>query len=67
MANIQADVLQQLAPEMPAHLAPDGVLVLSGLLTNDVHAVSAAYEAVGLRVQERHDEGEWAALLLVRS
>jgi ribosomal protein L11 methyltransferase len=66
MANIQADVLQQLAPELPARLAPGGALVLSGLLTNDVHAVTAAYEAAGLRVEQRHDEGEWAALLIGR-
>jgi ribosomal protein L11 methyltransferase len=64
MANIQADVLQLLAALMPAHLAPDGVLVLSGLLTTDVPAVTAAYQAAGLTVQQRYDEGEWASLLL---
>jgi ribosomal protein L11 methyltransferase len=64
MANIQADVLQQLAPELPARLAPGGALVLSGLLTKDVHEVTAAYERVGLRVGQRYDEGEWASLLV---
>jgi len=66
MANIQADVLQQLAPELPARLAPGGALVLSGLLTSDVGSVTAAFEAVGLRVEQRYDEGEWAALLIGR-
>jgi ribosomal protein L11 methyltransferase len=66
MANIQADVLQQLAPSLPARLAPGGALVLSGLLTNDVHAVTRAFEEAGLRVEQRHDEGEWAALLVGR-
>jgi ribosomal protein L11 methyltransferase len=64
MANIQSDVLQQLAPQMPAHLAPGGALVLSGLLTNQADEVTAAYQAIGLRVQQRYDEGEWAALLI---
>jgi len=64
MANIQADVLQLLAPLLPAHLAPGGRLVLSGLLTSDAAAVTAAYQQAGLRVLQRHDEGEWAALLV---
>jgi ribosomal protein L11 methyltransferase len=66
MANIQADVLQQLAPELPARLAPDGALVLSGLLTTDVPAVTAAFERAGLRVLQRYDEGEWASVLVGR-
>jgi ribosomal protein L11 methyltransferase len=66
MANIQADVLQLLAPLLPAHLAPGGRLVLSGLLTSDATAVAAAYERAGLKVLQRYDEGEWAALLVGR-
>jgi ribosomal protein L11 methyltransferase len=66
MANIQADVLQALAPQMPARLEPGGALVLSGLLTGDVPAVESAFEAAGLRFVRRADEGEWAALLLER-
>jgi len=64
MANIQADVLQQLAPQLPGHLAPGGRVVLSGLLTADAHAVTVAYQAAGLRVEGRYDEGEWASLLV---
>ena len=64
MANIQADVLQLLAPLLPAHLAPGGRLVLSGLLTSDATAVTEAYQRAGLRVLQRYDEGEWAALLV---
>jgi ribosomal protein L11 methyltransferase len=67
MANIQADVLAQLAPELPARLTAGGALVLSGLLTNQAHEVTTAFEAVGLRLVERYDEGEWAALLLERA
>ena len=66
MANIQADVLQLLAPLLPAHLAPGGRLVLSGLLTSDAAAVAAAYQGAGLKVLQRYDEGEWAALLVGR-
>jgi ribosomal protein L11 methyltransferase len=64
MANIQADVLQALAPQLARRLKPGGALVLSGLLAGDVPAVHAAYQATGLRVGRRADEGEWSALLL---
>ncbi len=60
LANIQADVLCTLAPALAAQLA--GTLILSGLLTQDVPAVQAAYDGVGLRFVARADEGEWAAL-----
>jgi ribosomal protein L11 methyltransferase len=66
MANIQADVLQQLATGLAAQVAPGGRLVLSGLLTADAAAVSAAYQATGLRLLQRYDEGEWASLLVGR-
>jgi ribosomal protein L11 methyltransferase len=66
LANIQADVLEALAPEMPSRLSPEGTLVLSGLLTSQVDGVAACYRAAGLEVQERHDEGEWGSLRLGR-
>jgi ribosomal protein L11 methyltransferase len=66
MANIQADVLTVLAPELPAHLSPGGALIVSGLLVHDVPAMRAAFEEAGFRVDARTDEGEWAALLLGR-
>jgi ribosomal protein L11 methyltransferase len=64
MANIQADVLELLAPDFPARLAPGGRLLLSGLLTADVETVVEAYAAVGLVLEQRNDDGEWAGLVL---
>jgi ribosomal protein L11 methyltransferase len=67
LANIQADVLESLAPELASRLAPGGTLVLSGLLTGQVDGVAARYREVGLEVLERHDEGEWGSLRLSSS
>ncbi len=66
LANIEASVLVPLAPEFPARLLPGGTLVLSGLLTTDVEAVTRAYQAAGFAIDARRDEGEWAALRLSR-
>jgi ribosomal protein L11 methyltransferase len=64
LANIEASVLVPLAPEFPARIAPGGALILSGLLTSDVEAITRAYRAVGFEIDARRDEDEWAALRL---
>jgi ribosomal protein L11 methyltransferase len=64
LANIEAHVLIPLAPRFPAKLARGGVLILSGLLASDVEAVTTAYQTVGLQIESRRDEQEWAALRL---
>ena len=68
MANIQADVLHELAPLFAPRLVDGGSVVLSGLLTSDVEAVVARFARpdAGLRVHFRDDDGEWAALVLGR-
>jgi len=66
LANIEASVLVPMAPEFPARVALDGALILSGLLTSDVDAVTRAYRDVGFTIDARRDEDEWAALRLSR-
>jgi ribosomal protein L11 methyltransferase len=64
LANIQADVLCALAPMMSAKLAPTGRVILSGILGDQGEEVLAAYDAAGLVLGTRQDEGEWTGLLL---
>ena len=64
LANIQADVLLPLAPDVVAALAPGATVVLSGLLTEAAPPVLAAYLAQGLTLEARRDEDEWTALRL---
>ena len=64
LANIQADVLCGLAPAMAAKLAPDGRVILSGILCDQADEVLAAYAAAGLTPDTRQDEGEWTGLQL---
>lgn len=65
-ANILKGPLIELAPAMAAHAAPEGRLVLSGLLTEQAEAVIAAYSAQGFTLESREDLGEWSALVLAR-
>src|SRR5262249_55721193 len=48
LANILANPLRQLARPMAEHLAPSGLVILSGLLNHQARAVVAAYRARGL-------------------
>lgn len=66
-ANILKGPLVELAPEMARHLAPQGHIILSGLLCVQAEAVTAAYVANGFTLQTRDDIGEWATLVLRRN
>lgn len=67
LANIEAVVLAELAPRLPRVVSLGGWAILSGLLATDVDDVLPRYEAAGLDLTTRRDEGEWAALLLRRA
>jgi ribosomal protein L11 methyltransferase len=64
LANIQADVLCELAAAMAGRLGQGGHAILSGILLEQVDEVLHAYARAGLLLVRRHDEGEWSGLLL---
>jgi len=65
VANITAPLLAARCEEIATRLAPSGVLVLSGLLAEDVRAITSAYGTLGpSRVLA---DGEWAALVFHRA
>jgi ribosomal protein L11 methyltransferase len=64
MANILANPLRQMAPTMAAHLAPSGLLILSGLLPHQAAGVVAAYRAVGVVLLQKIQLTGWSSLLL---
>lgn len=66
-ANILKGPLIELAPSISAHLAPGGRAILSGLLVVQAEAVTAAYVAAGLCLQNRDDLGEWSTLVLQKA
>ena len=66
-ANILKGPLIELAPDMAAHVAPAGLVILSGLLVVQAEAVLAAYHAADFTLQRREDIGEWSTLVLRRT
>ena len=65
LANIEARVLIPLAAAIGARVAPDGVLILSGLLAGQEDEVQGHY--VGFERLALTREGDWVALTLVRA
>ena len=66
-ANILKGPLVELAPDMAAHCATGGRLILSGLLVVQAESIIEAYVKNGFVLTEREDIGEWATLVLQKS
>jgi len=66
LANILANPLRKLAPEVAAHLAPSAFVILSGLLPHQARGVIAAYRGQGLRLIRRLQLDGWTSLLMQR-
>ena len=65
LANLIAHELSELAQPLVGHLAPGGELVISGILVDQIPAMSELFTALGLKVVEQDSLGGWAALVLV--
>ncbi len=66
VANILAEPLIALAPDIGAVFAPGGRLILSGLLTRQAQDVTAAYRAEGFSRIRAIVLGDWSTLILAR-
>jgi ribosomal protein L11 methyltransferase len=63
-ANILANPLIELAPDLARVLAKNGRAVLSGLLREQEQDVLAAHEEAGLALDFRLRLGDWSVLVL---
>ncbi|MBN9004983.1 MAG: 50S ribosomal protein L11 methyltransferase [Rhizobiales bacterium] len=64
MANILANPLRQLAPPMAAHLAPEAMVILSGLLPHQTRSVIGTYRTQGLVLIRQIRIDGWCSLLM---
>ena len=66
IANILARPLMKLAPSLVRHLAQDGTVILSGILSEQRWKVIAAYNAAGLKHRRTTWMNGWVTIELVR-
>ena len=62
LANIVADVIIPLAPQVPRLLEEDGVFLCSGIIDTRTHEVEAALKRAGLTLLKKREKNGWAAL-----
>ena len=62
LANIVADVIIPLAPQVPGLLEEDGVFLCSGIIDTRTQEVEAALKQAGLTLIGKREKNGWAAL-----
>jgi ribosomal protein L11 methyltransferase len=63
LANIQKNVLLDIAEELVNRLLPGGTLILSGLLIEDEKDITDKYTSLGLKFIEKTNLDEWIGLV----
>jgi len=64
VANITSDVLTRLAPQLVSRIAPDGQLILAGILAGEQgRGIEQTFTALGLTLLASPIDGEWQAFL----
>lgn len=66
VANIVADIIIRLAPDVGEYLAKDGVFIVSGIIEERAGEVLSALDAAGYKVEDERYENGWYAAAVVR-
>ncbi len=62
-ANIIADVIIRMAPEVSRHLKPEGIFIASGIIRDRKQEVMDALDKEGLDIIQEFVKNEWVALV----
>jgi len=64
LANITAPVIMEMASALAQTLAPEGHLVVSGIVNRQCAATLQALEEANLRLVEQRESGDWVTLIV---
>ena len=65
-ANIVADIIIRMAPDVGKHMHENTVLLVSGIILGRSEDVVAALEANGLKITERVVDNDWCAMAVMK-
>ncbi len=65
-ANIVADIIIRMTPDVGAYLNEGGVILASGIISERADDVVACFEEHGFRIIERAEDNDWCALVVGR-
>lgn len=63
VANLTGPTLRKMALELSGHVSPGGLLLLSGILREEMEEVAGSFHQVGMSKLGSRRMGEWGALL----
>ena len=66
-ANIVADIIIRMCPDISKYMKDDAILLASGIITERADEVVEAVNANGLRIKERHTDNGWCALVIEKN
>ena len=66
VANIVADIIIRMMPDISAYLAPGAPLILSGIIAMRADEVKESVKAAGFTVVREEKENDWLALMVRR-
>lgn len=67
VANIIADIIAEIAPDVPGRLKPGGLFICSGIVNSKADRVEKALEAAGLEKIAAEEDNEWRAYVYRKS
>lgn len=62
-ANLIAEIIARIAPQIPGLLKPGGVFIASGILKDRADLALDACQNAGLTLTEKHELGDWTGLV----
>ena len=65
-ANIVADIIIRMAPDVGKHMHGETVLLVSGIITERSEDVVLALDAAGLKIVERVEDNGWCAMAVMK-
>jgi ribosomal protein L11 methyltransferase len=66
VANLTAEVIVDLLADLTRCLATEGLMILSGILSELASQVERTLAASGFRVTERREAGDWCTVVAVK-
>ncbi len=63
-ANIVADIIIRMTPDIGVHMGENSVILASGIITERANDVVECFEKHGLRIVEKAEENGWCALVV---
>ena len=66
-ANIVADIIIRMCPDIAKYMKDDAILLASGIITERADEVIEAVNANGLSIREKHTDNGWCALVIEKN